>query len=154
MKTKESEIKKIENEYRSHIGNYENAIRAWSNVKRISKKDGSDFSNFGKNFANATIKQDYKWEKPSLRIDYQCDYGYTYDTLEINENDTVNDMFVKINNRIRLFEGYITEEKKKANNTQYVFNEVDKTITQLMEFCKNEGFRSYEICKFIHENYY
>ena len=38
MKTKESEIKKIENEYRSHIGNYENAIRAWSNVKRISKK--------------------------------------------------------------------------------------------------------------------
>ena len=48
----------------------------------------------------------------------------------------------------------LQKQKKKANNTQYVFNEVDKTITQLMEFCKNEGFRSYEICKFIHENYY
>ena len=94
MKTNINEMK---NEYRANAENYKNAINAWSNVKRTTKKDGSDFANFGKNFVNATIRQKYSWCNPTLEVGYRCGNGYyTYDTIEIEKNDTVNDIFVKI----------------------------------------------------------
>ena len=46
MKT---DIREIENKYRNSAKTYQNAITAWQNVKRATKKDGSDFANFGKN---------------------------------------------------------------------------------------------------------
>lgn len=152
MKENTNAIKKIEQTYRGHIDDYKNAINAWSNVKRATKKDGSDFANFGKNFVNATIRQEYSWCNPTLKVDYRCGNSYTYDTVEIEKNDTVNDIFVKINNRIRVFNGYIAEAEKKAKNTEHVFDEVDKTMKELMEFCNQNGFGAYEICNYIHDN--
>ena len=154
MKETTNEIKKIEQNYRNHIEDYKNAINAWSNVKRATKKDGSDFANFGKNFVNATIRQEYSWCNPTLKVDYRCGNSYTYDTVEIGKNDTVNDVFVKINNRIKVFDGYIAEAEKKMKNTEHVFNEVDKTMKELKEFCNKNGFSSYEICDYIHNNWW
>ena len=79
MKKKED----IRNKFEDYILDYEAKIRLWSNVKRVTKKDGSDFQSFAKNFANAKIERgricsddfeicvsDY-----SIRIDgkYVCD---------------------------------------------------------------------------------
>ena len=152
MKDNTNAINQIEKKYRSGIDTYKNAIKAWTNVKRVSKKDGSDFANFGKNFTNATFKQEYPWAKPELKVDYKCGYGYAYDSIEVEENDTVNDVFRKINDRIRVFSGNIAEAEKKASNTKTVFNEVDKTMVELMKFCKSNGFSSYEVCNYIHDN--
>lgn len=154
MKETTNEIKKIEQNYRNHIEDYKNAINAWSNVKRATKKDGSDFANFGKNFVNATIRQEYSWCNPTLKVDYKCGNSYTYDTVEIEKNDTVNDVFVKIDNRIKVFDGYIVEAEKKMKNTEHVFTEVDKTMRELKEFCNQNGFNSYEICDYIHNNWW
>lgn len=146
-------INEMENEYRANAENYKNAINAWSNVKRTTKKDGSDFANFGKNFVNATIRQKYSWCNPTLEVGYRCGNGYyTYDTIEIEKDDTVNDIFVKINNRIKVFNGYIAEAEKKAKNAEYVFSEVDRTVKELIKFCNENGFSSYEVCSFINNN--
>ena len=146
-------INEIEKKYRSSVNSYKNAIVAWQNVKRATKKDGSDFANFGKNFVNATIRQEYSWCNPTLEVGYRCGNGYyTYDTVEIEKNDTVNDIFVKINNRIRVFNGYIAEAEKKAKNTERVFTEVDRNMKELINFCKDSGFSAYEICDYIKDN--
>lgn len=51
QKSKEAIRKQFEN----YIQEYEVKIRLWSAVKRVTKKDGSDFQSFGKNFENAEI---------------------------------------------------------------------------------------------------
>ena len=51
QKSKEAIRKQFEN----YIKEYEVKIRLWSAVKRVTKKDGSDFQSFAKNFENAEI---------------------------------------------------------------------------------------------------
>lgn len=146
-------INEIENKYRDNVKTYQNAIKAWQNVKRVTKKDGGNFANFGKNFVNAEIKQDYYWCRPSLKVDYCQESGrWTYDTIEIEENDTVENVFEKINNRVKMFNGCIAENERKARNVEHVFNEVDRTMVELTKFGKENGFDSYEICNYIKDN--
>lgn len=152
MKTDISEIK---NRYYDSAKTYQNGIIAWQNVKRVTKKDGTNFANFSKNFVNAEIKQDYNWCRPSLKVSFcQGNGTWTYDTIEIEENDTVDNVFEKINNRVKLFNGYIVENERKARNVEYVFNEVDRTMAELTKFGKENGFSSYEICNYIKDNYW
>ena len=146
-------INELENKYRSNAKSYQEAIKAWQNVGRVSKKDGGNFVNFGKNFTNATIRQEYTWCKPSLKVDYiQSSGGWTYDTIEIDEKDTVEDVFGKINKRIQLLNGYVAEDERKARNTERVFKEVERTMKELTKFCGENGFSSYEVCNYIHDN--
>ena len=150
MKTDISEIK---NRYHDSAKTYQNGIIAWQNVRRVTKKDGTNFANFSKNFVNAEIKQDYNWCRPSLKVSFcQGNGTWTYDTIEIEENDTVDNVFEKINNRVKLFNGYIVENERKARNVEYVFNEVDRTMVELTKFGKENGFSSYEICNYIKDN--
>lgn len=143
----------IENKYRKNAKDYQNAIVAWQNVKRATKKDGSDFANFDKNFVNATIRREYSWVKPSLKVDYQQSGGsWTYDTVEIEDNDSVNDVFVKINERIKLLRGYVADDERKARNAEQVFKEVDRSMVELTKFCKENGFSAYEVCDYIRDN--
>lgn len=148
-------IEEIEKKYRENSKGYQNAIVAWQNVKRVTKKDGSDFANFGKNFVNATIRQEYSWVKPSLKVDYQQGSGsWTYDTIEIEDNDSVNDVFDKINKRVELFRGYVADDERKAKNVEQVFKEVDKSMVELTKFCKENGFSAYEVCDYIRDNWW
>lgn len=51
MKDLESIVKELE----SRIDEHEAMLEAWQNVKRLYKKDGSDFSVLSKNFENAKV---------------------------------------------------------------------------------------------------
>ena len=144
---------RIENEYRDSIENYQELIKAWGNVKRVTKKDGSNFSNFKKNFTNAEIRQEYTWCNPDMKVYYRAKkYGYTYDSIQIEDNDTVESIFKKINNRIEMYNGHISKLKTKVSNVNRVYNEVDRTMKELMKFCKDNGFSNYEICSYINDN--
>lgn len=146
-------INEIEKKYRSSVNSYKNAIVAWQNVKRATKKDGSDFSNFKKNFINADIRQNYSWCDPQLKVDYRTgDGSWCYDTIEIEKNDTVDDIFEKIHKRINLFNGYIIEDERKASHAERVFTEVDRNMKELINFCKDSGFGAYEVCNYIKDN--
>ena len=146
---------KIEEKYLTNRQSYLNAINAWKNVKRATKKDGGNFANIGKNFLNATVKQKYPWDNTlEVSIDYRCGNGYTYDSVEIKEEDTIEDVFEKINKRIMVFTQYVEEDEKKANSVKYVFDEVDKTMKELLKFCKKNSFGAYEVCDYIRNNYW
>ena len=146
---------KIEEKHLTNQHSYLNAINAWKNVKRVTKKDGGDFANIGKNFLNATVRQRYIWDKTlEISVGYHCGNGWTYDSVEIKEGDTVEDVFEKINKRIILFTQYVEEEEKKINNVKNVFNEVDRTMKELLKFCKENNFSAYEICDYIRDNYW
>lgn len=142
----------LEKKYLANVETYKSAIKAWQNVKRVSKKDGSDFANFSKNFVNANIYREYYWSSQIIRVDYQYNHGWTHDTIDVNDNDSVNDIFDKINKRIELFRDYIANNERKAQNTEQVFREVDRSIKELVNFCKEKGFSAYEVCDYIHDN--
>ena len=150
MKSKQ----RIEQEYRDSVDTYTNAIRAWQNVKRVTKKDGSDFSSMSRNFKNATVEREYDWSKNlTLRVNYQYNHGYTYDTITIGENDTVNDVFRQIENRIDVYRKSLEKVHKKQYNVGTVLKEVDTNMKQLFHFCEEKGFSPYEISDYIHNNY-
>lgn len=46
----------IRNKLHGYISTYEAKIELWQKVTRNTKKDGTDFQNFGKNFGNAKIE--------------------------------------------------------------------------------------------------
>lgn len=148
--------KQIEEEYRNTIQDYRNAIIAWKNVKRLSKKDGSDFANIGKNFTNANIIKKYSWgDELYIQVYYYyASGGYAHDDIEIKDNDTVNDIFNNINKKIVLYEKYIKSYTDKLTSSERVFDEVDRTVSELLKFCKDNGFSSYEICEYIKDNYW
>jgi hypothetical protein len=150
MNNKE-EIKK---EYETNIKSYRNAIEAWSKVKRVSKKDGSDFANLGKNFINANITKPYNWSD-GLQISVSHCYGngeYAHDSSDIDDGDSVNIIFNKISNRIKMYKGYIDDYEKKLNNFDYVFDEINRNMKELTKFAKDYGFSSYEVCNYIKDN--
>ena len=150
MRNKE-EIKK---EYETNIKTYRNAIEVWSKVKRVSKKDGSDFANLGKNFINANVTKPYSWSDELQISVSHCygDGGYTHDSIDIEDKDTVDVIFNKILNRIEMYKKYISDYEKKLSNIDYVFDEVDRAMEELTKFAKDCGFSSYEICDYIKDN--
>ena len=144
----------IEQEYRDSVDTYKNAIRAWQNVQRVTRKDGSDFSIMSRNFRNATVGKEYDWSKDlTLRVDYPYNHGYTHDTITIGENDTVNDVFRQIENRIDVYHKSLERIYKKQYNIKTVLDEVDTNMKQLFQFCEEKGFSPYEISDYIHNNY-
>ena len=52
------DLKNIVKELENRIDEHEALLEAWQNVKRLHKKDGSDFSVLSKNFENAKIEDE------------------------------------------------------------------------------------------------
>jgi len=150
MKNKED----IKKEYEINIKSYRNVIEAWSKVKRVSKKDGTDFANFGKNFINANITKPYNWaHELQISVSYRYgDGGYTHNSIDIEDGNTVDIVFNKILNRIKTYEEYIDNYEKKLKYIDYVFDEVDRAMEELTKFAEDYGFSSYEVCNYIKDN--
>lgn len=53
--TKEEIIKNFD----QHIQNYKDKIVLWKNVEVVTKKDGTEFQNFSRNFTNSSIRNFY-----------------------------------------------------------------------------------------------
>lgn len=49
------DLNAIKKEFENYIEQHEAQLEAWQNVKRVTKKDGGDFSTLSKNFENAKI---------------------------------------------------------------------------------------------------
>ena len=52
------DLKNIVKELENRIDEHEALLEAWQNVKRLHKKDGSDFSVLSKNFENAKVEDE------------------------------------------------------------------------------------------------
>lgn len=66
---------------------YQRQLEAWQEVRRVSKKDGSDFAAKSKNFINAKYEQSYDVYSFQLRINYYDSTGsYRNSTILCYEN--------------------------------------------------------------------
>ena len=151
MKTKQDLI----DGYKKDAQTYRNAIFAWRGVERKTKKDGTDFANIERNFVNARIKNEYPWSPTQvLSVNYRYGYGggYTDDKIEVANDDTVDSLFDKIEERIKEYNSRIEECEKHASNVERVFSEVDSTMKQLLKFCNDNDFSPYTVCDYIGQN--
>lgn len=81
MKDLQSIIKKLEN----RIDEHEALLEAWQNVKRLHKKDGSDFSVLSKNFENAKVEDEpYSIYPVKIVKVWNCGKSGKYYNEEIN----------------------------------------------------------------------
>ncbi len=59
------------------------ALNAWKKVKRLTKKDGTEFKFISKSFENAKIDYDFSG-KPILKVYFHDDYnGYSNDEIRL-----------------------------------------------------------------------
>ena len=147
--------------FRKHLENNladnRTKLNLWKNVKRLSKKDGSDYANFGNNFDGAKV-EDYLGSKDALKvfgrsvnglswvedrielerdatpdIDPERTYRYATYSNAMKYRLTVEETFEKINARIRYFETQVANYKIQLDMSESIYNTVVRTINNLYE---------------------
>ena len=135
-------------------------LEAWKNVKRVSKKDGSDFATFGRNFEDARVEQDTWIDCERIKVNAHSGCAWVEDSIDLvrdAEGDiseervfeyygkkkyhlTVDETFEAINNRIRYYEVEIENDKIQIAHAESICNLVENTMTALY----NEVLREIE----------
>ena len=157
---------KIRMEMKDSIEMYEAKIRLWKNVKRLSKKDGSDFQNFGKNFENAEyVRGRICSDDVELRV---ADYGirvagnWVDDSLDIRqivkyskitpeENQIIKESYMEpyfyltvdqtmqmIQIKIETYEKMISEYKEQLEKLDSLYDYVKDSLTEIMQKLRKE----------------
>ena len=161
--------------FRKHIENNLNDARTklnlWKSVKRLSKKNGEDFANFGKNFDGATI--DPYVGEDVLKVYGRIEHGiaWTEDHIELIREATpdieeerrihyygdfykyhltVSEAFEKIEARIRYFETQVANYELQLRLSETIYNTVVRRINgmyaELLEEIISEGYEpTYDI---------
>ena len=151
------------------IEDYSRKIKLWKNVEIVTKKDGTEFSAFGKNFANAKIVRE--WDNLYIRVsEFDNAYNPAYVSDEINlrivcqywkGEQPTEDRIVKvtgllpcfylnveetkgeIEKLIEKYEGYIKEKQKELERLDEAYDYVAKVLEEmngrLRELCGCEG---------------
>jgi len=118
----------VEQRIKGSIAYYDTRINAWKAVKRLTKKDGSDFANFGKNFENARIYAPYGLHN-KLVINFRDENGrYTENYIELAES--VSEQFEQINETIGRYQRWKEEAEKDLENA---FALAEFTLTKIRE---------------------
>lgn len=78
---------KIRSEFENLIKTYETKIDLWKKVERVTKKDGSDFQSYGKNFKNVeAVKDNYLAGNLRIQVsDYIANSGFIEDYIETRQ---------------------------------------------------------------------
>lgn len=104
----------IEQHIKESIAYYDTRINAWEAVRRLTKKDGSDFANFGKNFENARICAPYGLHN-KLVVNFRDERGrYTEDYIDLAES--VSEQFEQIAETIERYQHWKEEAEKDLEN--------------------------------------
>ena len=160
----------IRNEMLDTIATYKEKIRLWQNVKRKTKKDGTDFQNLSKNFENAEIIVKYgdtciQVVNYNIRIagNYVDDYFQIeqvvqyFKAWEVPENRIIHeycrspyirmspDEIMKyIQYHISKYEKWITEYEEQLEKLDAMYDYVSDHLEELMDYIrKNAGNNSH-----------
>lgn len=155
------------------ITEYEARITLWKNVKRLTKKDGSDFKIFSKNFGNATVYSNYMGRNALKVNGWIKDLGYIEDEIwmweyvdstELNPEEhtiiqeavwsrpyfylTVDEMFAEINRIIEIYERKISSCRNEFSTVDEIFTEfaeaIDAALIKLKEKAGDRTILYYE----------
>lgn len=134
---------KILNDLENDIFNYENEIKALQEIKRLKKKDGSDFKNLKQNF-NDKLYYDfslnfckniyvyYKHRNYDLKYNEYNISNYTEHTIYLKNDIEITPDIIEnaIKNEIETLKNYINNKKRSIemikNNELEIFKELEK----------------------------
>ena len=162
---------------------YEAKIELWKKVKRVYKKDGTNFASFGKNFEGASVTP----ERYSIRENYNLtisDYVngvYISDDIELYPNVryykhsvaddriiktplieayfkmTIEETFEAINDRIELYSEYIKELEKNISDAEKVYtaftDAIDAALKDLKTAAGNNSTLYFECRHYMEKEY-
>ena len=142
-------------ELEKHLAEHECKLELWKNVKRLSKKDGTDFAHFGKNFENAKVTLPAYLDFERLKVNGRIvpTTAWTEDEIDLvrDADDsipeertfehygkkkyhlTVDEAFEAIENRIRFYEVEIQNDKLELAHAESIFNLTVNTIKALYD---------------------
>lgn len=155
----------IEKRLNESISFYDSRIKAWENVKRKSKKDGTNFVNLSQNFENASIGKYYPVETyatPYLSVFFENGNRYEQDEMSIfvsrydkdlpehnaeretrntdygtsNEIMTLDEIFYMISKRIENYKHYKERAEKELEMLDTIFEQVESKCNELIELVK------------------
>ena len=130
MKTKES----IRKTFMDYIADYEEKIKLWENVKVVTKKDGTPFKDFAKNFSGAKVV------RPA--------YGFGDLELHVaNYKKQINGHFVedKINTRELVKYSKFTPDASRIHNEAYLEPYFYLTIPEIESCTQTHGSILYPV---------
>lgn len=160
------------------ITEYEAKITLWKNVKRLTKKDGSDFKIFSKNFGNAIVYSNYMGRNALKVNGWIKDLGYIEDEIgiwdyvdntDLNPEEhtiiqeaiwsrpyfylTVDEIFAEINKIIEIYERNISSYRDELNKVDEVFTEfteaIDAALAKLREKAGDRTTLYYECREYM-----
>ena len=130
-------------EFKKTLENYleecETKLELWKNVKRLSKKDGSDFQNFGKNFEGAKVDRSAYSDTEELNVHGRTKSGrWIEDTILVFGRNyqhplTVSGAFEKIELRIKYYEVKIRNCKLQIAHAERIYNLTVNTVKALYD---------------------
>lgn len=137
------------------VAYYDCRIKAWQNVKRVYKKDGSDFANFNKNFTGGKVENQYGTEH--FYIHFRDENGrYMEDWIDAKE--TPAEQIEAINDQIRKYsewkEAAEGELKHAAEIAEFALNKLREIKEELNKVSRESGSLYYAICGLIETNAY
>lgn len=161
---------KILNDLENDIFNYESKIKALQEIKRLKKKDGSDFKNLKQNF-NDKLYYDfglsfcknvyvyYKNRNYDLKYDEYKLSNYAKHEVYLKNNIEITPDVIEnaIKNEIETLKNYINNNKKAIemikNNELEIFKELEK-VKYLYKKLDNENDEAkkniyYKLYKFL-----
>lgn len=147
----------IKNTLEKYIAENEAKAELWRKVERITKKDGTDFKAFAKNFGNARIYANYMrrnviavsgWVNGHNYISDEIDLWEYVDSTKLNPEEheiiresawtreyfylTVSEVFDKIAETIETLERRTEEYKKQLAQVDDVFTEFSNAINEAL----------------------
>lgn len=126
---KENAKKKME----KSVSYYQVRIEAWEKVKRVYKKDGSNFKVLSKNFEGCTFYNEYSLNKCGINF-YDPFEGYTCDWITYSpETETPDSIEKKINGVIENYKKWLDRD---LAGLEAIEKQIDH-ITPLLEELKN-----------------
>ena len=160
MKNAQEVKKDLEKSLREH----EAKAEWWKKVERVTKKDGSNFKIFSKNFSNCRIYANYMqrnviavggWVDGSGYVDDEMDLWEYVDNTELNPDEhtiikeavwsrayfylTVDEVFQKIATQIEMHERYAKEYREQIEKADEVFNEFAEAINIALDKLKEKA---------------
>jgi hypothetical protein len=156
----------IKNRLERILKDYRAKLEAWNNVQRATKKDGTEFAVFSKNFVNASTNQnsDRTVEHPEMTVYYQCD-GYKSDSINmylymdtLKDGDprkegyqkhwhrmtyryNVKETFEAIEEHKQRIKERISQYEKQLADLDKYFEEADRLKRQVIEFLKADDLK-------------
>lgn len=115
-------------------------LKTWENVKRITKKDGSDFKNFNMNFDGAELDPRFK-SMHSLMTHWVDGTDFVEDSIWVDKTScnglfTIDEVFEKIEQRKKDLRVQIAELEHDLQNYDKLINEltaITETIVKALD---------------------